>query len=431
MQLYSTNNKKLQVSLEEAIFKGLPSDNGLFLPTHIPQLDKSFFANIASYSLPEIAFQVSKALIGDEINDADLKLIIERAITFDAPVVKVHDNIYALELFHGPSLAFKDFGARFMASIMSYYLQRKDAADINILVATSGDTGSAVAQGFLNMDKIKVTILYPSKKVSDIQERQLTTLGHYITALEVDGTFDDCQRMVKEAFLDEELCQKLHLSSANSINISRLIPQTFYYFYAYSQLQGKPLVVSIPSGNFGNLCGCLIAKKMGLPIAKLIASTNVNDVVPEYLDTGVFTPRPSTTTIANAMDVGNPSNFARLNELYGGDVEKMRADIIGKRYTDEQIKVALKLVYDNYGYTMDPHGAVAYMGLIDYLRDTSSEATGVFLETAHPAKFFADVEAATGAPITMPASLVAILHKKKQSIKINNDFAALKAFLLK
>ena len=431
MQLYSTNNKQLRVNLEEAIFKGLPSDNGLFLPTHIPQLPQSFFDNISSLTFAEIAFAVCKALIGDEINDSDLKQIVDRAVIFDAPAVKVHDNIYALELFHGPSLAFKDFGARFMASIMSYYLKRNAARDINILVATSGDTGSAVAQGFLNMDKIKVTILYPSKKVSDIQERQLTTLGNNITALEVEGTFDDCQRMVKEAFLDPELSQKHNLSSANSINISRLIPQTFYYFYAYSQLKGKPLVVSVPSGNFGNLCGGLIAKQMGLPIAKFIACTNINDVVPEYLDTGTFTPRPSKVTIANAMDVGNPSNFARLNEFYAGDVNKMRADITGKYYTDDQIKVIVKSVYDQYGYTMDPHGAIAYMGLMDYLSDSKLDANGVFLETAHPGKFFEDVEAIIGAKVNMPKSLVEVLSKEKQSIKIKNDFASLKEFLLK
>lgn len=431
MQLYSTNNRSINVNLEEAIFKGLPADNGLFLPINIPKMDDSFFQNISSYTLPEIAFKVSKSLIGDEISNNDLNLIINRAINFDAPTVKVHDNIYALELFHGPSLAFKDFGARFMASIMSYYLTRKNANDINILVATSGDTGSAVAQGFYNMDKIKVTILYPSKKVSDIQERQLTTLGGNITALEVDGTFDDCQRMVKEAFLDNELSQKLSLSSANSINISRLIPQSFYYFYAYSQLPNKPLVISVPSGNFGNLCGGLIAKKMGLPIAKFIASTNINDVVPEYLESGVFTPRQSIKTIANAMDVGNPSNFARLNEFYNGDVNKMRQDIAGKSYTDDQIKVAVKMVFDKYGYIMDPHGAVAYMGLIDSLRESKIDANGIFLETAHPAKFFEDVEAIIGKKIEMPDSLSKLKSKQKESIKIRNEYSALKNYLQK
>jgi threonine synthase len=419
------------VSLEEAIFKGLPSDNGLFLPLSIPKLDSSFFKNISSYSLKDIAFNVSHALIGDEINPTDLRQITDQAINFDAPVVNVHDNIYALELFHGPSLAFKDFGARFMASIMSYYLKKRDAQDINILVATSGDTGSAVAQGFFNMDKIKVTILYPSKKVSDIQERQLTTLGGNITALEVDGTFDDCQKMVKEAFLDTELCQKLNLSSANSINISRLIPQSFYYFYAYSQLPDLPLVVSVPSGNFGNLCGGLIAKQMGLPITKFIASTNINDVVPEYLDSGVFTPRPSTKTIANAMDVGNPSNFARLNEFYAGDVNQMREDIVGKRYTDDEVRKIVKTVYDKFGYIMDPHGAIGYMGLTDFLKNNNAKVNGIFLETAHPAKFFEDVEQILSTKINIPDSLVTIQKQKKHSIKINNQFGELKGFLLK
>lgn len=431
MQLYSTKNKELRVSLEQAIFQGLPSDNGLYLPTAIPKLEDKFFKEISSYSLAEIAFKVSKALIGDEISDSDIQAIIDRAITFDAPVVKVHDNIYALELFHGPSNAFKDFGARFMASIMSYYLKRKDANEINILVATSGDTGSAVAQGFLNMDKIKVTILYPSGKVSDIQEKQLTTLGRNITALEVDGTFDDCQRMVKEAFLDSEITKKINLSSANSINISRLIPQSFYYFYAYSQLPGKPIVFSVPSGNFGNLCGGLIAKRMGLPVAKFIASTNVNDVVPEYLASGKFTPRPSIATIANAMDVGNPSNFARMNDLFGDNVDNMRNSIIGKSYTDEQIKVVVKAVHEQFGYVLDPHGAIGYMGLTDYLGEHSQDVNGVFLETAHPAKFFEDIENILKQKVEIPANLKSIMQQEKKSIKIKAELQALKDFLLK
>ncbi len=431
MQLYSTNNKTLRVSLEEAIFKGLPNDNGLYLPTSIPKLDDTFFKNIAAYSLQEIALKVSHALIGNEISHNDLQQIIDKAINFDAPAVQIHDNIYALELFHGPSNAFKDFGARFMASIMSYYLNRRDTEEINILVATSGDTGSAVAQGFFNMDKIKVTILYPSQKVSDIQERQLTTLGHNITALEIDGTFDDCQRMVKEAFLDTELNKKINLSSANSINISRLIPQSFYYFYTYSQLPDKPLVFSVPSGNFGNLCGGLIAKMMGLPIVKFIASTNVNNVVPEYLSTGKFSPRPSIKTIANAMDVGNPSNFARLNDLFTADVAKMRQDIVGESYTDQQIKVCIKNIYDKYQYILDPHGAIAYMGLTDFLKTYDKNVNGVFLETAHPAKFFEDVEAVINKKIPIPENLQATMEKKKQSIKLPANFAALKDFLLK
>lgn len=431
MELYSTNNKNLKVTLEEAIFKGLPPDNGLYLPMSIPQLDPKFFAQISDYSLPAIAYTVSRALIGNEISESDLKKIIDKAITFDAPVVNIHDNIYALELFHGPSLAFKDFGARFMASIMSYYLSRKNSPDINILVATSGDTGSAVAQGFLNMDRIKVTILYPSGKVSEIQEKQLTTLGNNITALEVNGTFDDCQKMVKSAFLDQELSTKLTLSSANSINISRLIPQSFYYFYTYAQLPQKSLVFSVPSGNFGNLCGGLIAKKMGLPVTKFIASTNINDVVPEYLNTGEFTPRASIATMANAMDVGNPSNFVRLCEFYNNDLTQIRKDIVGASYLDAQIKSVLRSVYTEFGYVLDPHGAIGYMGLMDYLKSNTDDVTGVFLETAHPAKFHSDVEQSLGTKITLPDTLLKIMQQQKHSIKIEADFAALKDFLLK
>lgn len=313
MKLCSTNNPNLIVDLEEAIFQGLPPDSGLYIPLEMPKLTDTFFRNISSYSFNEIAFHVSSALIGNSIPSSDLRNIIDSAITFEAPLVNIHDNIYALELFHGPSLAFKDFGARFMAALMSYYLGKKAAARVNILVATSGDTGSAVAQGFFNMPNIDVTILYPSGGVSEVQEKQLTTLWGNITALEVEGTFDDCQKMVKQSFLDPELSSQINLSSANSINISRLIPQTFYYFYAYSKLPQKPLVFSVPSGNFGNLSAGVIAKKMGLPVHKFIASTNVNNVIPEYLKTGIYQARTSTHTIANAMDVGNPSNFARLS----------------------------------------------------------------------------------------------------------------------
>lgn len=431
MKFFSTNNPNLEINLEEAIFRGLPPDNGLYMPSEIPELSADFFQNIASFSFNEIAFQVSHALIGNEIPVADLKNIIDNAMTFDAPLINIHDNIYSLELFHGPSLAFKDFGARFMASLMSYYLEKNKTKEINILVATSGDTGSAVAQGFLKMPNIKVTILYPSGGVSDIQEKQLTTLGYNITALEVAGTFDDCQKMVKAAFLDKELSEQLNLSSANSINISRLIPQAFYYFYAYSRLGEKPLVFSVPSGNFGNLCAGVIAKKMGLPVHKFIASTNVNNVIPEYLNTGIYTPRASIQTIANAMDVGNPSNFARLNYIYGNNVEKMRQDIIGKSYTDEMVRTTLKTVDTKYGYTLDPHGAIAYMGLSDFLAENKNLAVnGIFLETAHPGKFCDDVESILKRKLTLPLSLQASLHQVKQSIKIAASFEALKSFLL-
>ncbi|MBP9742386.1 MAG: threonine synthase [Burkholderiales bacterium] len=431
MQLYSTNNRQLRVTLREAVLKGLPADGGLYLPVEIPKLSPDFFANIKNYSLNEIAFKVSSALLGNEIPEADLRRIIDQAITFDAPIVHIKDNMYALELFHGPSLAFKDFGARFMASLMSYYLNQDNSSAINILVATSGDTGSAVAHGFLNMENIKVTILYPSNKVSIIQEQQLTTLGNNITALEVAGTFDDCQRMVKQAFLDPYLTHKLVLSSANSINISRLIPQSFYYFYAYAQLSQQPLIFSVPSGNFGNLCGGLIAKRMGLPIAKFIASTNINDVIPQYLTTGIFNPRASITTIANAMDVGNPSNFARICALYSNDIQQIRQDIIGKSYTDIQIKATIKIVADKFGYILDPHGAVAYLGLNDFIMENNiKNVNGVLLETAHPAKFHTDVEKILKHKIDIPLSLKHAMEKKKNSIPINADFNELKEFLL-
>ncbi|HXA01571.1 MAG TPA: threonine synthase [Cytophagaceae bacterium] len=430
MKLYSTNNREVEVSLKEAVFKGLPDDNGLFMPVSIPRLDDSFFKNIDKLSFQEIAYEVSKALIGDDIPAAELKKIIADVLTFDAPVVKVHDNIYVLELFHGPSLAFKDFGARFMARLMAYFLET-EKKEINILVATSGDTGSAVAQGFLDMPGIKVTILYPSGKVSDIQEKQLTTLGKNITALEVDGTFDDCQRLVKEAFLDKELNKKINLSSANSINISRLIPQTFYYFYAYAQLKkiGKPLVFSVPSGNFGNLCGGLIAKKMGLPIHKFIAATNANDIVPDYLLKGIFKPRASVRTISNAMDVGNPSNFVRLLALYDMDINKIRKDIVGKSYTDGQTSSAISEVYHKTGYILDPHGAVGYLGLMDYLKSETADVNGIFLATAHTTKFLEVVEDVIGKKIGLPARLKEIVDKEKKSIPLFPSLKNLKEFL--
>jgi threonine synthase len=431
MKLYSTKNTQATVSLKEAVFKGLPPDNGLYMPTSIPQLPKSFFDNIENLSFQEIAFEVSKALIGNDIPEADLKQIIKDVITFDAPVVHLKDNLYVLELFHGPSFAFKDFGARFMARLMSYFLQ-KENKEINILVATSGDTGSAVAQGFLNMPGIKVTILYPSKKVSEIQEKQLTTLGQNVTALEVNGNFDDCQRMVKEAFLDKELNEKLTLSSANSINISRLIPQSFYYFYAYAQIKklGKPVVFCTPSGNFGNLCGGLIGKRMGLPVQKFIAATNANDIVPKYLWTGLFEPKSSVATISNAMDVGNPSNFARIQALFDSDLEKVKTEIVGKVYHDDATKAAMKTVYQETGYIMCPHTAVAYLGLKEYLKETGSDATGIFLSTAHPAKFIDIVEETIGKKIEIPAKLATVLQKEKISVNMSNNFIDFKQFLL-
>lgn len=431
MKLYSTKNTQAIVGLKEAVFKGLPPDNGLYMPTSIPSLPKNFFDTIENLSFQDISFEVSKALIGNDIPEAELKQIIRDVLTFDAPVVPLKGNLHVLELFHGPSFAFKDFGARFMARLMSYFLQ-KENKQINILVATSGDTGSAVAQGFLNMPGIKVTILYPSKKVSNIQEKQLTTLGQNVTALEVQGNFDDCQRMVKEAFLDKELNEKLTLSSANSINISRLIPQSFYYFYAYAQVKklGKPIVFCTPSGNFGNLCGGLIGKRMGLPVQKFVAATNANDIVPKYLRTGLFEPKASVATISNAMDVGNPSNFARIQALYDSNLEKIKAEIVGKAYTDEATRTAMKQVYQETGYIMCPHTAVAYLGLSEYLSETKTDATGIFLSTAHPAKFIDIVEDTIDRKIEIPEKLAIVLQKEKNSVNMSNNFNDFKQFLL-
>lgn len=433
MRLYSTNRKVEEVDLKEAVFKGLPDDNGLFMPIEIPKLPETFFENIDKLSFQEIAFEVCKALIGEDVEEQALERIVNDVLSFEAPVVQVTDKISVLELFHGPSFAFKDFGARFMARLMAYFLE-KEQKEINILVATSGDTGSAVAQGFLGMPGIKVTILYPSGKVSEIQEKQLTTLGNNITALEVNGTFDDCQRLVKEAFLDKDLRSKMNLSSANSINISRLIPQSFYYFYAYAQMKkaGKlPVVFATPSGNFGNLCGGLIAKRMGLPVEKYVAATNVNDIVPSYLLTGIFSPRPSIKTISNAMDVGNPSNFARLMALYNSDLEGIKTEISGKKYSDQETSAAIKDVYKNTGYILDPHGAVAFLGLKDYLAESGSDAYGVFLATAHPAKFIEVVEEVIETKIELPEALKEAFEKPKNSIPLEPQLESLKDYLLK
>jgi threonine synthase len=432
MQFYSTNNKSENVGLEEAIFRGLPQDNGLYMPTAINPMADDFFAKIDRMSFREISYEVSKKIIGDSVPHSVLREIVETAINFDAPLVQVEDDIYCLELFHGPSHAFKDFGARFMARLMSYYLQ-KTHKEINILVATSGDTGGAVALGFLNQPGINVTILYPSGMVSNIQEKQLTTLGGNITAIEIKGTFDDCQKLVKQAFLDSELTKKKNLSSANSINIARLIPQSFYYYYAYSKLKpkGKPLVFSIPSGNFGNLTAGLMAKRMGLPVEKFVASTNANSVVPEYLESGKFNPRPSVSTLSNAMDVGNPSNFARMAALYENNVDLMRADVEGYSFTDDETKEALAKVYADSKYIMCPHTSVAYLGLKKSLQTQTKKVSGVFLGTAHPAKFMDVIEESIAKEIILPSSLKAAMAKEKKSIQMAPDFRLLKEFLLK
>jgi len=433
MNLYSTNLQSPNVSLEEAVFRGLPPDNGLYMPTEFRALAPEFWENIENLSLQEIAFEIAHALIGEDIPTNDLKNLINQAIDFPAPLVEIQKNIYCLELFHGPSMAFKDFGARFMAAIMSYFLQKSNK-QIHILVATSGDTGGAVAQGFFKTPNIDVTILYPSGKVSDIQEKQLTTLGENVKALEIQGTFDDCQKLVKQAFLDTELTSKFDLASANSINIARLIPQAFYYANAYAQLKklgsDLPMIISVPSGNFGNLSAGIIAWKLGMPVHKFIAATNVNKVVPEYINAGVYEPiSPSKSTISNAMDVGNPSNFPRMKALLDNDLEKVKNLIAGYFYTDEETKNAMADVYKNTGYVMCPHTAVAYLGLKDYLKNTNQATNGIFLSTAHYAKFLDVVEDILGEQ-AIPDRLANLLSLKKEATLMPNDYESFKRWLL-
>lgn len=430
MKFYSTNNKNLKVDLKQAVTQGLAPDNGLYMPEQIPALPASFFEQMPTMSFQEIAFSVASHLLDDDVSEEELRRITTHTIAFDAPLVSIEENIFALELFHGPTMAFKDFGARFMSQLLGHFA-RKQSREIVVLVATSGDTGSAVANGFLGVDGVRVVVLYPSGKVSDIQERQFTTLGQNITALEVEGTFDDCQALVKKAFLDSELQHKFFLTSANSINIARLIPQSFYYFYAYSKLaiKNRPVVFSIPSGNFGNLTGALLAQKMGLPIRTLIAATNLNDVVPAYLNNQVFEPRASQQTISNAMDVGNPSNFARMQDLFAHDYEALKGTIKGYAFTDEETRAAMRHVYATNQYVLDPHGAVGYLGLKKYLLNDESNALGVFLETAHPAKFKDVVEETLSQTVAIPPVLQKFMTQTKKSIPMKKDFASLKTFL--
>lgn len=431
MHFYSTNKKTADVTLEEAVIKGLAADNGLFMPEKIHTLPAKFFKEIESLTFPEMALEVAKTLLQDSIQSDVLKKIIDDAINFDAPLVPLNASINILELFHGPTAAFKDFGARFMARMTAHFIQNSDRK-VNVLVATSGDTGSAVANGFLNMPNTRVIILYPKGKVSYIQEQQLTTLGNNIVALEVSGVFDDCQAMVKKAFLDEELNKKLMLTSANSINIARLIPQMFYYFHAYAQLKDKkkPVVFSVPSGNFGNLTAGLIAQKMGLPVSMFIASTNINDIVPEYLESGIFQIRPSQSTISNSMDVGDPSNFTRMFDLYNGDLETMRKHIKGYSYTDEETKKAMKEVNAKYDYIIDPHGAVAYLGLAAYIKENKlTEVNGIVLETAHPSKFIEIVESTIHKQVRIPDRLENYMSKKNLSKPMTNNFDDFRQFL--
>lgn len=428
MKLYSTKNKAATVTLAEAVMKGLPDDNGLFMPTEIPQLKEDFINNLDQYSFEAIAFKVAMTLFGEAIPLKDLDSIIKNSVTFPAPVVELDEQKKVLELWHGPSLAFKDFGARFMSQLMSYF-NRKNDKELVILVATSGDTGGAVAAGFYKALGIKVVILYPKGKVSHLQEKQLTTLGENITALEIDGTFDDCQALVKQAFLDQDL-KHIRLSSANSINIARLIPQSFYYFEAYKQLKdkSKPVVFCIPSGNFGNLTAGLLAQKMGLPVHAFIAATNANDVVPQYLETGKYMPRPSVRTISNAMDVGNPSNFARMLDLYDSVWNDMTQQIFGFAYNDDATRQAVLEIKEKYNYVMDPHGAVGYLALNAYQKDNPN-TQGIILETAHPAKFKPDMEEIFGHEIDVPERLAVLADKEKVSVEMGIDYEGFKAYL--
>jgi threonine synthase len=430
MKFYSTNNKNHKVSLREAVIQGLAPDNGLYMPEHIARLPKEFFDTLEKKSFKEIAFEIAKLLLGDEVSEAELKNIITQTIQFDAPLVEVEKNTYALELFHGPTLAFKDFGAKFMSQLLGYFA-RETKNEIVILVATSGDTGSAVANGFLGVKGTRVIVLYPSGKVSEIQEKQFTTLNQNITALEVNGTFDDCQRLVKQAFQDEELRNAYFLTSANSINIARLIPQSFYYFYAFSRLKDKshPVVFSVPSGNFGNLTGGLLAKRMGLPIDHFVVATNLNDIVPQYLKTRSFAPRPSVETISNAMDVGNPSNFARMIDLYNNSYESLSEDVSGFSFNDEETKEAMRSVFKGCGYIMDPHGAIGYLGLKKFIKENGEGHTGIFLETAHPGKFLDVVEETLKQKIELPPALSKFLQGKKKTLTVTNDFNSIKDLL--
>lgn len=430
MEYYSTNGKAGRATLQEAVVKGLAADKGLFMPEVIKTLPSSFFDKMKDMSFQEIAYTVADAFFGEDVDAASLKKIVYDTLSFDVPLVRVNDNIYSLELYHGPTLAFKDVGARFMSRLLGYFIA-KENKEVNVLVATSGDTGSAVANGFLGVEGIRVFVLYPKGKVSPIQECQFTTLGKNITALEIDGVFDDCQALVKSAFMDEDLNKHMKLTSANSINVARFLPQAFYYFCAVAQLHKmgikENIVICVPSGNFGNITAGLFGKRMGLPASRFIAANNKNDIFYQYLQTGVYNPKPSVQTIANAMDVGDPSNFARILDLYGKSHKEISAEISGCTYTDEQIKETLNDCYQKHKYLLDPHGAVGYRALCENLK---AGETGVFLETAHPAKFKETVEGIIGEPVGIPQKLQEFMKGKKQSIELPKDFAAFKAYLM-
>lgn len=440
MKYYSTNKKAPAVALREAVIKGLAPDGGLYMPEKIKHLVDDFFENMEKMSFYEIALTVANAFFGEDVNSESLEKIVEDTLSFQIPAVKVEDHIYALELFHGPTLAFKDVGARFMARLLEYFVRQE--GDVNVLVATSGDTGSAVANGFLGVKGIHVYVLYPKGKVSKIQESQFTTLGENITALEVNGTFDDCQALVKAAFMDKELNERMKLTSANSINVARFLPQAFYYFLGYAQLKRKKLiqltkqggkinsnlVVCVPSGNFGNITAGLFSKRMGLPIKRFIAANNANDIFYKYLQTGKYEPKPSKQTLANAMDVGDPSNFARIMDLYDHSHAAVTQDISGASYSDAQIRETIRSCYKANNYILDPHGSCGYRALKESLKPGE---TGLFLETANPAKFKEKVDKIIGEDITIPTRLAKFMSGKKLSIPMEKDFQTFKSFLLK
>ena len=418
-------------TLHEAVVKGLAGDRGLYMPETIKTLPQSFFDNIDKLSFQEIAFTVAQAFFGEDVNEEDLRKIVSDTLSFDCPVARVTDNIYSLELFHGPTLAFKDVGARFMARLLQYFIRQEGNDEVNVLVATSGDTGSAVANGFLGVDGIHVYVLYPKGKVSKIQECQFTTLGKNITAVEVDGVFDDCQALVKNAFMDEELNNHMKLTSANSINVARFLPQAFYYFNAYARMKalGKAdeMVVCVPSGNFGNITAALFGHRMGLPIKRFIAANNANDIFYNYLQTGKYEPKASRQTIANAMDVADPSNFARIYDLYKGDHSAVTSIISGATYSDDMIRETMRQCYADNGYILDPHGACGYRALSEQLK---AGETGVFCETAHPAKFKDTVDSIIGAEVEIPERLAAFMKGEKQSVEMGKSFAEFKEYLI-
>ena len=433
MKYYSTNGKAPIADLHKAVVKGLAEDRGLYMPERINKLPQAFFDNIEKMSFQEIAYTVASAFFGEDVDPDALHDIVYDTLSFDCPVVNVKENIYTLELFHGPTLAFKDVGARFMARLLQYFIRQEQGnQQVNVLVATSGDTGSAVANGFLGVDGIHVYVLYPKGKVSPIQECQFTTLGKNITAIEVDGVFDDCQALVKSAFMDAELNQHMKLTSANSINVARFLPQAFYYFNAYARMkeQGKAdnLVMCVPSGNFGNICAALFGHAMGLPVKRFIAANNANDIFFKYLQTGKYEPKPSKQTLANAMDVGDPSNFARIYDLYGKSHERITSLISGATYNDEQIRETMHACYEDTEYILDPHGACGYQALVDGLQ---TDEFGVFCETAHPAKFKEKVDEILGIDVEIPERLANFMKGQKQSVPMTKDFADFKQYLLK